>query len=1268
MAEEKADMQRQMSESRAECERMFSERAQMAKQLAEFRAECECRMTEEKADMTSKMAEFRAACEVKIVEEKMAMEHQLAEARRHTEVQLSSERQITDHIRHAMRELPPLQAAMELGDLGLLEVELRKWKPESLPDRFGESKGVVEAVVKLARERLVTWRGVEHTMKEVLKEVSRLPGSLPALADHCHKIFRALKEAQLTKMDLRRTDPVTMDRIGEIFLAWSERAMSHPNGVHRAIIRKVVTCSNLGPFDFVDLDICLRLVDRASLGSEAFLSRARALVEDENNSPKDLRPLLSHVETMLFFLKYTTREDLRLTHAEFRKQAGRLDRHVASHLAMAERQYPAGAELVRFSEGQGLLDHAEVSAVLEEIRGHPARHRQDSLGIFREIFYQWALVMQHKFDLLVLPHHTQAARSGGAAAAMDAVEKKVGQTLDEIWSDRLAEARAKRKAAGGGSGAGAGRGRKAAGAVRKGAGRGVKKAITAKKAPGRGKGKGAAGKGSRRAVGREPDAPPRAKGKSSGKGKADGRTSARSLGRAARSFLGVRRSISGVAGGATRLTVIEARGEAKPAQRKKRYWEVEVDMGKGSGADRGRMALANGDAGKGRSGKSKGRTARRLASEEAWDLDERWGRGGPKGRAKGGAKGWAKGWAKAKGGAKGGTKGWAKGGAKRAVFFENADFYTTTSTLLEHFERAGPVAKFTLYTLPNGKSRGMGVCEYKTAASAERAIWRLDGAEVDGWPLQVVCLLVFRCFLEARLTGADPHALIAQVGTGEGKSMIIAALAIYVAVVLRKKVHIVVDDETLLERDFATFKPLFDAFELPLDGHNGQKRRITSVLCVSEDRLASSRKDPSFAARVDPDADICYCEAKHVQSFYASIARGRGDFGTYEDRVLILDEVDALIIDEEPNEAFVYPNQELSQMATRVAQALKGGASPEQLHGMWTGPQQHPAAARVVREMISEWARGSQMQASDDFVYVKESGRYCALQAGRANPKTWSLALECRNFQEGLSHEILYQERLFVMSRPRVFRKYHRILGLSGSMGTEAERRFLESTYRASFFEVPPFLKTCRGSPFHEATPVALGSGRRPVYVEPTPDAQLARLAEVAFEARESVPVLVIAKDRAQCDQLVERLRQAARSRGYGSAADDMVRSLSRTLCESDPEQWKENLNRSTLPLGDGRGASHGGSWRVTVTDPRGGRGTDYRVDDPGVDGRGGLLLIPTIVPTSQREWIQFLGRTARQDRRGQFCTVLCETDYRGLSARFGQTLPVGNGLEAVEV
>merc|ERR1719207_193197 len=103
------------------------------------------------------------------------------------------------------------------------------------------------------------------------------------------------------------------------------------------------------------------------------------------------------------------------------------------------------------------------------------------------------------------------------------------------------------------------------------------------------------------------------------------------------------------------------------------------------------------------------------------------------------------------------------------------------------------------------------------------------------------------------------------------------------------------------------------------------------------------------------------------------------------------------------------------------------------------------------------------------------------------------MALECRNFQDGHTRKIFYQERLFVMSRPRVFRKYHRILGLSGSIGSQAERTFLKETYKAAFFEVPPFLKTCRGSPFHEPVPAPLGQLQRPVYVESSTEAQLQR-------------------------------------------------------------------------------------------------------------------------------------------------------------------------------
>lgn len=92
------------------------------------------------------------------------------------------------------------------------------------------------------------------------------------------------------------------------------------------------------------------------------------------------------------------------------------------------------------------------------------------------------------------------------------------------------------------------------------------------------------------------------------------------------------------------------------------------------------------------------------------------------------------------------------------------------------------------------------------------------------------------------------------------------------------------------------------------------------------------------------------------------------------------------------------------------------------------------------------------MEAHRDFVYSKELGRYCALQDGRANPNAWSLTLECRNFQDGFVKEVLFQERLFIMSRPRVFKKYHRIVGVSGSIGSQTEREFLQQTYRAAFF------------------------------------------------------------------------------------------------------------------------------------------------------------------------------------------------------------------------
>lgn len=62
---------------------------------------------------------------------------------------------------------------------------------------------------------------------------------------------------------------------------------------------------------------------------------------------------------------------------------------------------------------------------------------------------------------------------------------------------------------------------------------------------------------------------------------------------------------------------------------------------------------------------------------------------------------------------------------------------------------------------------------------------------------------------------------------------------------------------------------------------------------------------------------------------------------------------------------------------------------------------------------------------------------------------------------------------------------------------------------------------------------------------------------------------------------------------------------------------------------------------RITITDPYGGRGFDYDVRDESANFEGGLLVIALAVPAG-RDWIQWKGRTARGDRKGQLSIILC--------------------------
>ena len=76
---------------------------------------------------------------------------------------------------------------------------------------------------------------------------------------------------------------------------------------------------------------------------------------------------------------------------------------------------------------------------------------------------------------------------------------------------------------------------------------------------------------------------------------------------------------------------------------------------------------------------------------------------------------------------------------------------------------------------------------------------------------QVVAMLIFAQFYEQREACAarGVRAAILQMGTGEGKSIVIAMMAIYTVKHLGKRVHVLENNEGLLERDFATYEPFY---------------------------------------------------------------------------------------------------------------------------------------------------------------------------------------------------------------------------------------------------------------------------------------------------------------------------------------------------------------------------------------------------------------------------------------------------------------------------
>ena len=415
-------------------------------------------------------------------------------------------------------------------------------------------------------------------------------------------------------------------------------------------------------------------------------------------------------------------------------------------------------------------------------------------------------------------------------------------------------------------------------------------------------------------------------------------------------------------------------------------------------------------------------------------------------------------------------------------------------------------------------------------------------------------------------------------------------LAIFMVKLYGVRVHVL--EQGLLRRDYAQNKPFYDKFGIK-SGYNLDE----------DDTQIKDAINRRFLRKL--------VEGKLDQELGAT--------------VLIVDEVDDLIVNERPNSHYVKKDAERSPALQQCYKTLKEGnrVKPD---GAEEEVWQYACA-------VADFCSQKEQDKHYRVVQTRGGGQAVMMLDADGNLPKVALTspwLAYLNYTL-CGVEPFSETRHACVCTPYIFNKYKGIFGLTGSVGGKAELKYLSQTYKAIKFDVPRFLDTCTGNARKEVT-------NHGVEILKNEKEQIARVCEIAGQYFRKVPVLVIASSLGQLQRIYEALKS-----GQGAAAaipSDEVQRFAQfsTDGRSLAREWQTIIDDSTKRLG----SEVDNRCRVTVTDKFGGRGHDFQVIDKEANANGGMLVIATSIP-DEREWIQWKGRTARQDRPGQFYVILDE-------------------------
>lgn len=472
-----------------------------------------------------------------------------------------------------------------------------------------------------------------------------------------------------------------------------------------------------------------------------------------------------------------------------------------------------------------------------------------------------------------------------------------------------------------------------------------------------------------------------------------------------------------------------------------------------------------------------------------------------------------------------------------------------------------------------------------------------------------------------------------EMATGEGKSLA-TALAAAVAGLSGAPVHVLTANDYLVQRDAERFAPLYRRLGLEVAavvaGQTAEERRWAYarpiVVVTARELVFDYLRDAQLRASVPSP----------LGQRAAALAGDRGQPLLQGLCVALIDEADSVLIDEAQMPLILSHEQDDPAARAFLWQAWKLSARLEASTDFLLDEARHQAqltvagqarVAQLARRLSAAWhstrhrdhaivtaliARHLMHRDRDYIVVPAEPGPHGeriaivdALTGRVAEGRRWSRGLHAMVALKEGCHPEPELETLAQMTYQRFFRRYHRLGGLSGTLGEV--RAELRTMYGLSVVRVAPRLASQRRRMAWRVYPC---DATRWAAVRD-------RCAELAAQGR----AVLVGTDSVADARALSAVLEAA---GLPHAVLDARHDAAEAAIVAEA----------------------GVASRITVATRMAGRGTDIEPDAAAMQA-GGLHVISCQLNASRRLDRQLVGRAARQGQPGSDETWLCLTSTR---------------------